>query len=140
MERPFDPSLSWPHLLYLAVAGILGYFARKGHGWLILWLNRKKPAAEIELSEAQADKTRAEARKLNAEADGEFSAIVERLHLRIDQMQEAAAKVRVERDEFKLRLDLQTIELTNAGNDIKKLKAILDLRGIKISDFDEPKH
>lgn len=139
MQRSFDPSLSWPHVLYVAVAAFLGYFFRKGQGWILLWLNRKRPAADLELSEAQADKTRAEARKINAEADVEFSSIVERLHIRIDQMQEAAAKVRAERDEFKMRSDLQKIELDLRDREIKKYLAILELNNIKPSDYDKPK-
>jgi|ERR687895_564614 hypothetical protein len=146
MEKSFDPSLSWPHVLYLAGATILGYFVRKGQGWVVLWLNRNKPAAEIHLNEAQADKTRAEARKLNAEADVEFSAIVERLHARIDQMQEAharaqqaTAEIRAERDEYKLRNDLQAIELKQRDADIKKYLAMLEINHIKPSDYDKPK-
>lgn len=139
MQRSLDPSLSWPHVLYLALAGFLGYFFRKGHGWVVLWLNRKRPAAELHLSEAQAGKTRAEARKLNAEADVEFSAIVERLHARIDQMQEAAGKVRAERDDFKMRVDLQMIELRQRDADIKKYLAMLEVNQIKPSDYDKPK-
>lgn len=139
MDKPFDSSLSWPYILYLAVAGFLGYFFRQGYRWIVLWLNRKRPAAELHLSEAQADKTRAEARKINVEADKEFSTMVERLHARIDQMQESTAKVRAERDDLKMRNDLQIMELRRRDADIRKYLAMLEVNGIKPSDYDKPR-
>lgn len=104
-----------------------------------LWLNRRKPNAEIHETEARAGKTRAEARKINAEADVEFNGIIERLHARIDQMQAGVDVIRDERDEFKMRYELQQIELRLRDDQIKKIMGVLDVRGIRLSDFDEPK-
>lgn len=138
MQRVFnEPSLSLPHLVYLALAAFLGYFFKKGHNWLTVWLNRKKPEAEIHLTEAGAEKTRAEARKIHAEADIQFNAIVERLHIRLEEMAATAVKIREERDEYKLRNELQQIELKMRDDQIKKIKGVLDLKGIRLSDFDD---
>lgn len=104
-----------------------------------IWLNRKKPAADIHVTEATAVKRIAEARKLNAEADVQLSAIVERLHVRLDEVTLKADAVRLERDNYKLRCELQQIELKLRDDQIKKMKGILDLKGIKLSDFDEPR-
>lgn len=103
------------------------------------WLHRKKPKADIHLSEAQTDKTRAEARRIRVQADAEFSATFERLHARIDQMQEEASRCHAERDEYKMRMDLQAIELKMRDDQIKKMKAFIDLKGWKWSVMDTPK-
>ena len=133
MQKAFnDPSLSLPHLLYLALAGFVGYFARKGHNWLNVWINRKKPEAEIHETEARADKTRAEATKINADT-------IERWLTRVDQMRAKVDSISEQRDALRLQNELQRIELVMHENDIKRMKGILDARGIKLSDFDEPK-
>lgn len=93
------------------------------------WLNRKKPTAEIH-------KTQAETRRIHTESDAQRADVVERITLRLEQMQIRKDEIAAERDEYKTRLDLQAIELTMRDNDIKKLKGILDSRGIKLSDFD----
>lgn len=133
MQRAFtDPSLSLPHLLYLAIAGFIGYFARKGHNWLGVWLNRNKPAAEIHETQARADKTMAEAAEIRADT-------LERWLTRVDQMRTKVDALSEERDGLRLKNQLLTIELRMHENDIKKMKGIMDAKGIKLSDFDEPK-
>lgn len=130
-------SLSWKQIAFGFVASFLG-----GGGAFKLfntWLNRNKPAAEIHLTESTAEKTRAEARKINAEADVQFTAIVERLHVRLEEMAAAVVKIREERDDLKLRVELQQLELNMRDKDIKKLKGVLDARSIKLSDFEEPR-
>lgn len=109
------------------------------------WLHRKKPKADIHLSEAQTDKTRAEARRIRVQADAEFSATFERLHARIDQMQEEASRCHAERDryhaerdEYKMRVDLQAIELRLRDAEVKQLVGELHARGIRLSDRDIP--
>lgn len=137
MQENIHSSLSWTQIAFYIVASFIG-----GGGAYKLfnsWLNWRKQPAEIHVTEAQAIKTRAEARKINADADLQVNTIIERLHVRIDQMQEGVDAIRVERDELKMRCDMQEIELRMRDGQIKKIKGILDTRGIKLSDFDEPK-
>jgi hypothetical protein len=135
----FDPSLSFPSLVYLVVAGFLGWVGNRAYKWVLLWLNRKKPAAELNESEARTAKTFAEARKIHTEADNELNAIIERLHLRIDQMQLGIDEIREERDTFQRMADKQRIELTFYEAQMKRMKGAADAKGLKLSEFDEPK-
>lgn len=130
-------SPSWTQIAFYLLASFIG-----GGGafkLLTLWLNRKKVPAEIHETSARTDKTRAEARKINAEADAELNAIIERLHVRIDQMQLGVDEIRSERDEFQRRLDLQGIELKMRDEQVKRLMGVISARGIHLSDYDTPK-
>ena len=137
MQELSHSSLSWTQIAF----GILASFIGGGGAYKLfnIWLNRKKPAAEIDVEEARAVKTRAEARKINAEADVQFNTMLERLHARIEKMQLDVDRISDQRNEYKLRCDLQVIELTMRDNDIKRMKGIMDAKGIKLSDFDELK-
>jgi uncharacterized coiled-coil DUF342 family protein len=126
-----QPSLSWTQIAFGIVASFIG--GGGAYKLFNIWLNRKKPAAEITETEARADKTRAEARKIGAEADVQFNTIIERLHARIDQMQSGVDEIRAERNEYKMRCDLQQIELKLRDSDIKKLKGLLDANGIQMN-------
>ena len=140
MQKDFlDPSLSLPSLVYLVVAGFLGWIGNRAYKWVLLWLNRKKPAAEIDESQARTVKTFAEARRINAEADTELNAIIQRLHLRIDQMQVGIDELRDERDGLRTKVDMQTMELDSYERQMKRMKAIMDIANVKWSDFDEPR-
>jgi hypothetical protein len=129
-------SLPWKQLAFYIVASFIG--GGGAYKLINIWLNWKKPEAEIHVTEAQAVKTRAEARKIDADADLQVNTIIERLHVRIDQMQEGVDEIRGERDELKMRCDMQDIELNLRDRQMKKMKGILDARGIKLSDFDQP--
>ena len=137
MQETAYPSLSLKQLAFWVVASFLG--GGTTYKLATLFLNRKQPAAQIHVTEATALKTRAEGRKINADADVQFSEIIERLHARIDQMQEKVEEMSRERDGIKLRYELQTIELTMRDKQVKRMKGILDAEGIKMSDYDEPK-
>lgn len=97
-----------------------------GIGVLVTWfLNRKKRIGEVQFNEAGIEKTRAEARHLHGET----------LNLaweRIDELQVVNSKLRME-------LDLCEIRGRFNEQQQKKLKALLDVHGIKYSEFDEPK-
>jgi hypothetical protein len=137
MYQSDQASLSWTQIAFGIVASFIG--GGGAYKLFNIWLNRKKPAAEIGVHEATAVKTRAEARKIHAEADVQLNTVVERFLIRIDEMTVKADAVRIERDDYKMRYDLQQIELRLRDAQIKKMKGVLDLKGIKLSDFDEPK-
>lgn len=130
MQSGIQSSLSWTQIAFGIVASFMG-----GGGAFKLfnsWLNRNKPAAEIHETEARAFKTTAEGTKLNADT-------LERWLTRVDQMRAKVDSLSEERDSLRLQNELQRIELTMHEHDIKKMKGILDARGIKLSDYDEPK-
>jgi len=137
MQGTAISSPSWTQIAFWIVASFIG--GGGAYKLFNIWLNRKKPASEIVVNEAEAVKRRAEARKINAEADIQFTEIVERLHVRIEQMQAKVEEICVERDECRLKLDLQFIELTMRDKQIKRMKGIMDANDIKMSDFDVPK-
>jgi len=138
MERLFDPSLSLPSLVYLVIAGFLGWVGNRAYKWVLLWLNRKKPAAEIDETQARTVKTFAEARRINAEADTELNAIIQRLHARIDQMQLGIDAIRIERNDWKERAESAESQGKIDEHFIKRLTAANEL-GVKLADLDEPK-
>jgi hypothetical protein len=139
MQKPFfDPSLSWPNLVYVAVAGFLGWIGNRAYKWVQLWLNRNKPAAEIDESQARTAKTFAEARKINIQADTELNAIIERLHLRIDQMQIGIDGLRDDRDDWKQKAELLETQRQVDEHYIKRLTAANEL-GITLAELDRVK-
>jgi hypothetical protein len=121
--------------------GLLAAFLGGGGAFKLLtfWLQRKKLPTEIHESIARTVKTTAEARRINVGADVELNAIIERLHSRIDQMQLGIDAIRGERDELSRHSDKQEMELESYERQMRRMKAIMDLKGIRISDFDEPR-
>lgn len=121
--------------------GLIAAFVGGGGAFklLTLWLERKKLPAEIHESIARTVRTTAEARRIHVEADVELNAIIERLHLRIDQMQLGIDAIRDERDELNRQNSKQLMELDSYEKQMKRMKAIMDISGVKWSDFDEPK-
>lgn len=135
MFQDIQSSPSWTAIAF----GILASFLGGGTAFKIFskFLDRNKLPAEIDLTEAGAERARAEARKLHAEADIQTSERIERLLTRIDSMMADIDELRGERDSCKLRADLQAIELDLRDKQVKRMKGIMDAKGIKMSDFDE---
>ena len=117
------PSLSW---LYDALRLVASFIAGTGLATLITtWLNRKKPSAEVE-------RIAAETRKIHIESDIEISQSVARSIVRLERMQ---AQV----DDLRLTIAQRDTELKLAHGFISKQRALLELHGIKFSEFDERK-
>lgn len=123
MQNDVPTSLGWLNTVYTFLAGSVGggLFIRL----LDRWLNRKKHVAEVE-------KTEAETRRIHIESDIEISQFVARSTVRLERMQERI-------DAVNLELAQRDTELKLAQNDVRKLKALCDLHGIKFSEFDERK-
>lgn len=117
-----------------------------GGGLLLHFLNRRRQNLE---SEANAAKAKAEARKLDSETIDRAYDRIEELHGIIDELRAQQEKDRLEMlrlsqveyvsSQQRSQLERQMIELDLADKQIKRMKGILDARGIKLSDFDEPK-
>lgn len=133
---------TWQEFIWLSLAAILA----SGGTWLFPKLRRKQSQADIH-------KTDAETRQIDLSAAtnagdlmlqlmkqaAQAMADVERLRAQKEFWQARAEAVITERDDFKTRNDLQEMELNMRDKDIKRLKGALDARGIKLSDFDEPR-
>ena len=121
-------SPSWIYLVYWLIASFL-----TGGGivaFINTWLNRKKPQADLE-------KTQAEVRRINVHADMEISQSVIRVTARLEEMQLRVDEILDERDKFKRSSDKKEIELQFADHQLRKMKALLDIHGIKYHEFDE---
>lgn len=105
-------------ILAIPLAGVLGALIAKLFEW-----NRRKP--EISVIQASAEKTRAEARKLDAETVDLFCD-------RIDELVEINSELRKQ-------LDLCEIRGRHHDNQQKRMLALMELHGIKYSEFDTPK-
>lgn len=118
-----NSSPSWISLVYSAIAGGLGV------GVIVKLIDsyvfRRNRAAN-------AEKTAAEARRINLQTDIEVSQSVVRTTVKITQMQDTI-------NQLQLKLGQREIELEMAQRDIKKLKGLLDVHGISFSEFDGPK-
>lgn len=102
-------------------------------GALAHWLfNRWKQKPEASVLEATAEKTRAEARKLDGET-------IDRAHDRIDELVIVNYQLRKDCLELQKRVDMGEIRDRFNEEQRRKMKALLDVHGIKLSEFDEPK-
>lgn len=99
---------------------------------IALYLNRKKPKAEIHETEARAT-------AITIRSSSNAGDAVIRMMDRLEETQEKIDNIRDDSYDLKLRFDLQVIELRHRENEIKKLRALLVLHGIKYSEADEHK-
>jgi hypothetical protein len=120
-ETPTASSRALIDVLYLLAIGVAG-----GIGSLITWfLNRQKVKPEILILEASAEKTRAEARRLDGET-------VNLAWDRIDELTEI---------NFELRKQLDLCEIRGRHHEAqeRRMLAIMELHGIKYSELDKPR-
>lgn len=102
-------------------------------GYLGSWFqNRKKLKPELSILEASAAKTEAEARKLDGET-------VDRAYDRIDELVIVNFQLRQDCLDLQKKVDMADIRDKFNEEQRRKMKALLDVHGIKYSEFDEPK-
>jgi hypothetical protein len=106
----------------LAAAG--GYFS----SWV---QNRKRLKPELKILDANAAKTEAEARKLDGET-------VDRAYDRIDELVKVNYQLRQDCLDLQKKVDLADLRDNFNAEQRKKMKALLDIHGIKYSEFDAP--
>lgn len=103
-----------------------------GIGYLVSWFrSRGKRKPELSILEATAEKTRAEARKL----DGE---IIDGAYDRIDELQIINYQLRKDCLALQKQVDMADIRDGFNEKQRKKMKALLDVHGIKYGEFDDP--
>lgn len=95
-----------------------------------LYLNRNKPAVEIH-------KTAAEATEITIRSHSTAGDAVIRMIDRLEETQGQIDLIRDERDALRMRVDTQAIELRLRDDQIKRIKALMDFKGIKLSDFED---
>lgn len=134
-----SPTYPWTHPLALALATILGIFVRSLYNYVKLFLERGQLKAGANEISARAEKTYAEARQIHVRSDTEVSNVVLEVTSRVMEMQEANEMVRKERDRLEQQVALQAIELKSYEGQIKKMKAFIDVSGLKYSDADADK-
>lgn len=105
-----------------AALGVLGH-------WLF---NRWKQKPELSILEASAGKTEAETRKLDGET-------IDRAYDRIDELVEVNYQLRQDCLALQRKVDMADIRDKFNDGQRRKMKALLDLHGIKYGEFDEPK-
>lgn len=99
-------------------------------GSVLTWLNlRKKLKPEIQVIEATAAKTYAEARHLNGET-------LKDAYDRIEELFVIADAQRTQISRLQLDNDKQSMELQFQEHEIKWLKGVLDAANVKLSDYD----
>jgi hypothetical protein len=126
-----NPSAS-PHALldalYVLAIGIAGAI-----GSLVTWfINRKKVRPEISILEADAEKTRAGAEKTRAEGRKLDAETINLFCMRIDDL--VAINLKLSQ-----KIDLCEIRSRHHEAQEKRMKALLDLHGIKYSEMDNHK-
>src|SRR5688572_21098043 len=102
-------------------------------GALVHWLiSRWKRKPELSILEANAEKTRAEAKKLDGET-------LDLAYDRIDELVIVNYQLRKENLALQRDVDLAAIRDRFNEEQRRKMKALLDVHDIKYSEFDEPK-
>lgn len=99
-------------------------------GSILTWLNlRKKLKPEIQVIEATAAKTYAEARHLNGETLKDAYDRIEELFIIADSQRTQISRLQLDNDK-------QAMELQFQEHEIKWLKGVLDAAEVKLSDYD----
>jgi len=126
MQQAPPSSLSGLEYALLSVALTLA----GGIGAILTWfINRRKVKPEITVIEATAEKTRAEARRLDGDT-------IHQAYERIDELWEIGEKQRTQIRELQMDNDKKAMEVEFVNEEIKWLTAVLGAAGVKLSDYD----
>jgi hypothetical protein len=128
MQELVDSSPSWLLRAILALAGILtGGAAVRLYN---TWLQHRKLPTNIEAEAAIAEKTRAEAGSIRARSASELTESYARMTVRLEEWQQRQDRLIMERDQARDDAKLADFQM-------RRMKAFLDLHGIKYSELDE---
>lgn len=127
-----DASTSIPHWLFQIIYALASFVGLRGIEKLVtVWLNRKKPDAEIQKTDAETTEIRI--RSYSTAADSNLR-MMERLQDTLDDID----RIRKERDEWQERALKAESQRGIDEHYIKRLTAANEL-GVKLSDLDKPK-
>lgn len=99
---------------------------------LTLWLNRKKPQVEVQKLEAETTEITIRARSTAGES----------LDRMIDRLDRSVAKnevLRSQRDDLQEKCDKLEMEVESYDRQMKRMKGLLDVHSIKMTELDETK-
>jgi len=128
-----DSQAAFPHWAFQ----VLQTLATLGAGGVIvrlidLYQNRRKPIVEVK-------KTEAEATEITIRSHSTASDSMMRMMDRLEVALNTNDRLRSERDDLREQTDLQKMELESYERQMRRMKAIMDLKGIKFSDYDPPR-
>lgn len=128
-----EQTTAFPHWLFTILYGLATFV---GGGSIVrlvmLYQNRKKPVVEVQKVEAET--TEITIRSHAAAGDSMI-----RMMNRLDSALNTIDRIRGERDDLRELTDKQQMELESYERQMKRMKAMMDLKGVKMSDFDDPK-
>jgi hypothetical protein len=121
---------SWPSFIWWAIAS----FAAGGGiaGLVTVYLNRRKPTAEVRKIEAETE-------SLELGYDAARFDLVDRMMGRLDEAHDSIERLRRERNGLRDLTEKQRIELEMADYQLKRMSAFIQLKGLHYSDADRDK-
>ena len=99
---------------------------------ITLYQNRKEPFVEVQ-------KTEAETTQITIKSHSVASDALIRMMDRLEEASNTNDRLRSERDDLRELSDKQQMELESYERQMRRMKAALDLSGIRMSDYDTPK-
>lgn len=122
-----------PHWMY-QVLQALGFLGAGGAAVKLyeLYQNRNRP--KVEVAKVEAETAEIVVRSQVAASDA-----LDRIVGRLEAALTTTDRLRSERDDLRELTDKQAMELESYERQMKRMKAIMDIKGVKISDFDEPR-
>lgn len=142
-----ESPVSIPHWMQLAFTALASILSGIGIDKLYnTWLNRKKPAAEIHLTEANATEVTVRAYSAAGDAVGrmidkltEAQSTIDRLRHERDAWQDEYDKAFTERDELLRQNGMMRGEVKNYENQIKTMHATLEKNNLNFDNTQNAK-
>lgn len=97
-----------------------------------LYQNRRKPNVEIHKTQAETTEIIVRSKATAGDAFG-------RMMDRLEDALNTNDRLRHERDDLREQVDKQQLELESYERQMRRMQSIMNLKGIKLSDFDEPR-
>lgn len=129
--------LNPPHWLHTALTVVASLVT--GGGIVKLynsWLNRKKPSAEIHLTEATAAEIRVRAHSSAGDALSRMMDRLDAAQITMDGLHETISRLRAERDDLKMRKELLEIEAKSLRDQVDSAYRYVKFLGKHPTDVD----
>jgi hypothetical protein len=98
---------------------------------ITLYQNRRKPFVEVKKVEAETTAITVKSHSVAGDA-------LLRMMDRLEDALNTQDRLRSERDDLRELSDKQQMEMESYDRQMRRMKAILDLHGLKLSDYDTP--
>ena len=128
-----ESSPALPHWAFQILQGLALFV---GGGTIVklitIYQNRNKPKAEVNETEARTTEITVRSNTVAGDA-------VIRMMDRLDEALDNIDRLREERDGYKQTAEMQKIELELSDVQMVRMKSIMALKGVHLSDYDNPK-